>query len=162
MFFVLTSSFNVAGVAFWTLSFLLNSPDTLYDVLYSCDLRDRRQVKGEITKVLDGREELAFTDLGSLTLLHRCCGYGHCVLILFSCIKEAVRLRLGPIGFREVVQDIQVDKFTLKKGTFIVMSTLWSNYNPDIWENPLEFRPDRWFGLYHPSRTLNQHRQRPT
>eukprot|EP01089_Gocevia_fonbrunei_P006633 TRINITY_DN1742_c0_g2_i2.p2 TRINITY_DN1742_c0_g2~~TRINITY_DN1742_c0_g2_i2.p2 ORF type:complete len:184 (+),score=32.14 TRINITY_DN1742_c0_g2_i2:995-1546(+) len=59
-------------------------------------------------------------------------------------IKEAVRLKLAPIGFRRVIQDIQIpDKdITIPAGHLLGMTTISAHYNAEFWSRPDEFLPD--------------------
>ena len=105
----------------WTLSLLLNNPRTLEKVQEEID-----------THV--GKEKLVTeSDLNKLVYLH-------------AVVKESLRLYppsplSGPREFRE---DCKLGGYHVKKGTRL-MTNLWKiQTDPNIWSEPLEFKPERF------------------
>ncbi|XP_011343712.1 cytochrome P450 4C1 isoform X1 [Ooceraea biroi] len=60
-------------------------------------------------------------------------------------IKETLRLYPSvPIITRKLAEDIKLDRYTLAKGTTVMLSIILAHRNPDVWPNPLKFDPDRF------------------
>jgi len=100
------------------LAFLVNDPKLL------------RRVLDEQESILSGNK-CDYEHLQHMELLHRC-------------IKETIRCRLAPLGWRRVKQDLQYKSFVIPKGHYLCQSTLWQHYNPQIYPNPYTFDPDRF------------------
>ncbi|MBP2832518.1 cytochrome P450 [Aquimarina sp. U1-2] len=66
-----------------------------------------------------------------------------------QCIEESMRL-YPPVYFsdRVAIQNDKYNDFTLKKGTTILISFFEIHRHLDLWENPLQFNPDR----FHPEK----------
>ncbi|KAH6770216.1 phenylalanine N-monooxygenase-like protein [Perilla frutescens var. hirtella] len=62
-----------------------------------------------------------------------------------ACIKEAFRLHpIAPFNVpHESTQDTVVDKYFIPKGSHILLSRTGLGRNPRVWEDPLEFKPER-------------------
>ncbi|KAH6816161.1 phenylalanine N-monooxygenase-like protein [Perilla frutescens var. frutescens] len=62
-----------------------------------------------------------------------------------ACIKEAFRLHpTAPFNVpHESTQDTVVDKYFIPKGSHILLSRTGLGRNPRVWEDPLEFKPER-------------------
>lgn len=61
------------------------------------------------------------------------------------CIKEGLRLHSPVPGVsRESTKDITIDGQTFPKGTIFSLSVLQLHKNPDVWENPSEYNPERF------------------
>lgn len=55
-------------------------------------------------------------------------------------------LRLHPAGVfapRQAVRDVAVGPFSVPKGTMILWSSYLAGRDPEVWDDPLEFRPER-------------------
>jgi cytochrome P450 len=60
-------------------------------------------------------------------------------------IFESMRLRPPAYGFgREAVRDLTLGKFAVPKGTTIFLSPWVMHRDPRWFEDPLQFRPERW------------------
>lgn len=61
--------------------------------------------------------------------------------------KETIRM-YGPTNHnfpRKVLKDFSIDGVTIRSGTVIQYHSVPSHYNPEIFKNPFEFNPERWF-----------------
>ena len=60
-------------------------------------------------------------------------------------IDEALRLHpAGPFSPREVVRDVTIGEYTIRKGSVIAYSPHLMGRDPRIWPNALEFQPERF------------------
>jgi cytochrome P450 len=60
-------------------------------------------------------------------------------------VNETLRVRpVVPLVARMLTQDLQVGKYTLPKGTRVTPSIYLTNRNPRVYEEPGEFRPERF------------------
>lgn len=58
---------------------------------------------------------------------------------------EALRLcPPGPTGTRMTVRDIEIDGYRVPAGTLVLFAIMAVQRDPDLWERPLEFDPDRF------------------
>ena len=63
-------------------------------------------------------------------------------------VHETLRLHpAGVISPREAARDIEVGGHTITKGTLILWSAHLSGRDPDVWNHPLHFDPDRFLDL---------------
>ncbi|XP_015889028.2 trimethyltridecatetraene synthase [Ziziphus jujuba] len=63
-------------------------------------------------------------------------------------MKEAMRKRpvASTLGMHEALEDCKVEGYDIKRGTILLVN-LWSLGRDDrVWENPEEFRPERFLG----------------
>ena len=64
---------------------------------------------------------------------------------LDAVIKEAMRLRpVGPMTVRLAAQDFELPGLTVPAGTIVVPYITLVQRRADLWEDPLEFRPERF------------------
>jgi cytochrome P450 len=92
------------------------------------EIQDR--VAAEVAAVGDRR--LTTDDVGHL---------GYTVQVL----KEALRLcPPGPTGSRMATQDVEVAGYRVEAGTMLVFGRMSVQRDPSLWENPLQFDPDRF------------------
>ena len=64
---------------------------------------------------------------------------------LDAVIKEAMRLRpVGPMTARLAAQDFELPGLTIPAGTIVVPYITLVQRRADLWEDPLEFRPERF------------------
>nr|UZE89964.1 cytochrome P450 CYP4416A3 [Chrysoperla zastrowi sillemi] len=60
-------------------------------------------------------------------------------------LKESMRLTpTTPVISREASQDIKIDNYTIPKGANILIPIINIHRNPEYWENPLKFNPERF------------------
>jgi cytochrome P450 len=60
-------------------------------------------------------------------------------------VSEVLRLHPpGFIGGRHAKSDVQFAGYTIPAGSTVIYSPLVTHRLPDLWEDPLEFRPQRW------------------
>lgn len=66
---------------------------------------------------------------------------------LLSVLKEGLRMVPPVIGVfpRIALEDVKIGQFSLKKGDLVNTHFLFNFSNPSIFENPEEFKPERWF-----------------
>jgi cytochrome P450 len=104
----------------WTMFLLERHPDVLADVL------------DEIDGVLGGRSMTA-ADIPDLPLLDRV-------------IKESMRvLAPVPILFLRVpTTDAPLGRFTLPKGSNVIVSPYMTHHDPELYPRPERFEPQRW------------------
>lgn len=63
-------------------------------------------------------------------------------------VKETLRLHpAGVISPREAARDLDVAGHTITKGTLILWSAHLAGRDPDVWDEPLRFDPDRFVGM---------------
>ena len=64
-----------------------------------------------------------------------------------DCIfSESVRYYQPANGifFREAMKDFTLKNIPIKKGTLFITSSMVNHYYSKNYENPLEFKPERW------------------
>lgn len=65
---------------------------------------------------------------------------------LECCIKEALRLYPSvPLMGREVEEDFYVDGKKVPKGSTAIVFTMIQHRNPEVWDRPDEFVPERFY-----------------
>ncbi|XP_071147890.1 cytochrome P450 4F4-like [Mytilus edulis] len=64
---------------------------------------------------------------------------------LGRCIKEALRLH-SPVPFimRKITKDVEIDGTTFPAGCRFTLHLYNLHHNPHVWEDPMEFNPDRF------------------
>jgi cytochrome P450 len=98
------------------------------------DHKTMRQTQEEVRKIpLIGREIITNEDLKEATTLK-------------AVIKETLRLHPpGPVGVpHENMEEICINGYTIPKGTRVLVNVWSINRDPKYWENPDEFRPERF------------------
>jgi cytochrome P450 len=98
------------------------------------------KLRTEILKVF-GNSPITLTELPKLTYCKQVC-------------QEI--LRLYPPAWalaREATQDDTLGDYYIQKGDSVVINTYWLHRNPEYWQNPNEFLPERW-----ESENTNQHK----
>ncbi|XP_048238893.1 leukotriene-B4 omega-hydroxylase 3-like isoform X1 [Haliotis rufescens] len=105
----------------------------LYSLATHADIQDKAQA--EVDAILDGKdsEVIDWSELPELSYLA-------CV------IKEGMRLHC-PVPFiqRQLTQPTTIDGTTLPKDTVCTVHLLNLHHNPEVWEDPWEFKPERFF-----------------
>ncbi|XP_064612111.1 ultra-long-chain fatty acid omega-hydroxylase-like [Liolophura sinensis] len=106
----------------WTLCSLAEHPE------------HQRRIQEELDEVLKGREseDILWEDLPKLTYLN-------------LCIKESLRLHSPvPMVQRQTTQTLTLGKHTIPPDTLINVVIYNIHHNPLIWDNSMEYRPDRF------------------
>lgn len=63
-------------------------------------------------------------------------------------VRETLRLHpAGVISPREAARDIEVGGYTITKGTLVLWSAHLSGRDPDVWDHPLRFEPNRFLDM---------------
>ncbi|KAK7501782.1 hypothetical protein BaRGS_00006868 [Batillaria attramentaria] len=92
------------------------------------------RVQEEVESVLKDRDstDVTWADLSKLETLT-------------CCMKEALRLYPPAPGvLRILTKDMEMDGVTLPAGTRLIAMIMNLHRNPDVWEDPEEFRPERF------------------
>lgn len=96
----------------------------------------QQKVQEEIDQVMKSSESKEIT----YDLIHQL-KYLHC------CIDETLRkYPIIPIHFRESTKDYKIPNtdIVIDKGTAIYISTMGIQRNPDIYDDPMTFKPERF------------------
>ncbi|XP_052209132.1 tryptophan N-monooxygenase CYP79A68-like [Diospyros lotus] len=111
---------NPSNAVEWALAEMLNQPETF-----------KRAIE-ELDRVVGKERLVQESDLPHLNYVK-------------ACIKEAFRLHpLAPFNVPHVsVADTTVAGYFIPKGSHVLLSRPGLGRNPKVWEEPLEFRPER-------------------
>ncbi|XP_055864960.1 ultra-long-chain fatty acid omega-hydroxylase-like [Biomphalaria glabrata] len=103
---------------------------TLYSLAQHPENQER--VYQEIMDVLQGREQLEWSDLPKLEFTT-------------MCIKEGLRLH-APVPFieRTITEDCNVHGHIIPAGSRVCIQIYALHHNPHVWEDPHEYRPERF------------------
>ncbi|KAJ3687933.1 hypothetical protein LUZ61_017097 [Rhynchospora tenuis] len=100
------------------------------------DHKTMKQIQEQVRKIpIGGREIITNDDINELTVLK-------------SVINETLRLHPpGPVAVpHQSTQETRINGYTIPKGSRVLVN-IWSiNRDPKFWENPDEFRPERFTG----------------
>ncbi|XP_064601169.1 cytochrome P450 4A25-like [Liolophura sinensis] len=111
---------TTASAASWALYALAKYPDV------------QEKVYREVHEILGDRESLEWPDIPKLKYTS-----------LF--IKEVMRMYSPVPGIgRELSKPLEIDGKEVPAGTVIIISLRTLNHNPEVWESPEEFRPERF------------------
>jgi len=89
------------------------------------------KIREELTRVLQGRRATV-EDLPNLPYLE-------------MVVKESLRLLPSVWAYaRQAQRDLVIDGYEIKKGQTITISHIAMGRNPKYYDNPMEFRPERW------------------
>lgn len=104
----------------WTISELINNPGVL------------RRAQEEVDRVSGGKRLICEADIPNLPYIN-------------AIIKETMRLH-PPITMitRKGTQDCVVDGYLIPKGTILCLNIWAMGRDPNIWDNPLAFTPERF------------------
>jgi cytochrome P450 len=66
-----------------------------------------------------------------------------------ACVKETLRLKVANITHRSMTKDVDVtlstgEMYRIPKGQTVTTASYLQHYNPDVYANPLAYRPERW------------------
>jgi cytochrome P450 len=114
---------NPSNAAEWALAEMLNRPEVMARAVAELD-------------AVVGRDRLvAERDVRELSYLK-------------ACIREAFRLHpYHPFNPpRVAMADTSVGGYAIPKGSQVILSRVGLGRNPKVWEDPLEFRPERHLG----------------
>ena len=118
----------------WAISLMLNNLHVL------------RKAQEELDKCVGRNRQVTESDLSKLIYLH-------------AIVKETLRLYPpAPLsGPREFTQDCIVGGYHVKKGTRLI-TNLWKiQTDPRVWQNPLEFEPERFLTTHKDVDVRGQH-----
>ncbi|KAF7097221.1 hypothetical protein CFC21_099068 [Triticum aestivum] len=107
----------------WALAEVVNHPDV------------QRKVRGEIRDVLGDDEPITESNISKLPYLQ-------------AVIKETLRLH-SPIPLlvpHMNLEEASLGGYTIPKGSKVVVNAWWLANNPELWEKPEEFKPERFLG----------------
>ncbi|XP_060080598.1 cytochrome P450 4F6-like [Ylistrum balloti] len=94
----------------------------------------QQKIQAEVDRVLEGRDSdcIEWNDLGKLENLT-------------LCIKEGLRLH-SPVSFiqRKTTQPFVVEGYRIPVGTSLAIQIYNLHHNPDVWDKPMEFHPERF------------------
>ncbi|KAK3439841.1 hypothetical protein EUGRSUZ_B00182 [Eucalyptus grandis] len=123
---VLTDMFNAgtdtsATTLLWTMTELVRNPAMM------------RKAQEEVREAAKGKSQVEETDLLGLIYLR-------------SVIKEALRLHppLPLLVPRETIEDCKIRGYEVPRGTTVFINVTAISTDPKSWENPEEFRPERF------------------
>jgi cytochrome P450 len=103
----------------WTWYLLAKNPDKV------------AKMRDELTRVLQGRRA-DVEDLPNLPYLE-------------MVVKESLRLLPSVWAYaRQAQRDLIIEGYEIKKGQTITISHIAAGRNPKYYDNPMEFRPERW------------------
>jgi cytochrome P450 len=103
----------------WTWYLLAKNPDKV------------AKMREELGQVLNGRRA-AVEDLPNLPYLE-------------MVVKESLRLYPSVWAYaRQAQRDLVIEGYQIKKGQTITISHIAAGRNPKYYDNPMEFRPERW------------------
>ncbi|XP_065875974.1 dimethylnonatriene synthase-like [Euphorbia lathyris] len=121
MILILTGSGSTSVTLTWVLSLLLNNPKVL------------KAAQEEIDKQVGTSKWVEESDIQNLKYLQ-------------AIVKETLRLYPpGPLtGIREATEDCYIGKYHISKGTRLFVNLWQLHGDPEVWENPEQFRPERF------------------
>ncbi|PIK34034.1 cytochrome P450 [Apostichopus japonicus] len=93
------------------------------------------QVYEEVISVIGDSRLPTFEDMKQMPYTH-------------AFLQEALRFRSAvPFGTREAARDVIVGGYTIPKGSNILVNYWAVERDPDVWNKPEEFRPERFLEL---------------
>ncbi|KAH9621665.1 hypothetical protein KSS87_013988 [Heliosperma pusillum] len=112
---------SIAVTLIWALSLLLNNKEAM------------KKVQTEIDKIVGKARRVNESDIKDMIYLE-------------AVLKETFRLYPpGPLSFpRESVEDCTVNNYHIPGGTQLFVNLYKIQRDPEVWPNPLEFRPERF------------------
>ncbi|KAH6795169.1 phenylalanine N-monooxygenase-like protein [Perilla frutescens var. hirtella] len=111
---------NPSNIVEWAMAEMINQPHFLH------------LASKELDEVVGKNKLVQESDLSKLNYIK-------------ACVKEAFRLHpVGPFNLPHVsTADTVVGGYFIPKGSHILLSRLGLGRNPRVWEDPLEFKPER-------------------
>ncbi|OIS99309.1 cytochrome p450 82c4, partial [Nicotiana attenuata] len=119
---IMTASESTAETLIWALSLLMNDRSIL------------KIAQDELDEHVGSNRWVEESDMKNLKYLQ-------------AIVKETLRLYPpGPLaGPREAIENCYVGKYHIRKGTRLIVNLWKLQRDSSIWENPNEFKPERWF-----------------
>ena len=157
-----------------------HDPDDVLEVLIHDQTLDEQEILDQVNTLVGAGFD---TTTASLAWMLWCCGlapdiwdalraeadlvlgppgdqrvFDHTTLNRLEVADRVVRetLRLHPAGVispREAARDLDIAEYTLTKGTLILWSAHLAGRDPDVWDVPLRFHPDRFIDMTDEQRT---------
>ncbi|XP_070206876.1 ultra-long-chain fatty acid omega-hydroxylase-like isoform X2 [Littorina saxatilis] len=96
----------------------------------------QKKVQEEVDAVLKGRssDDILWEDLS-------------CFPYTTACIKEAMRnFSTVPFIERETKEDVMIDGHNIPTGTFVAIQLWCLHHNPQVWDRPHDYIPERFLG----------------
>lgn len=110
---------TTSGAVAWAIYAMLSTPDVW------------ERAANEVQSILGGRVPGA-DDLKALTYLN-------------GVVHETLRLYPpGVISARKVIRDLWFDRHRIRAGRLLIFSPYVTHRLPELWPEPLQFRPERW------------------
>ncbi|XP_074282501.1 cytochrome P450 CYP82D47-like [Silene latifolia] len=118
----------------WAFSLLMNNPQAL------------KKAKDELSLVVGKERQVSEDDIPKLKYLQ-------------AIVKETLRLYpAGPLmGPREFIEDCTVNGYHIKRGTQLIVNLSKIFTDPQHWEDPSEFRPERFLTTHKDIDVKGQH-----
>ncbi|CAN4118864.1 unnamed protein product [Withania somnifera] len=119
----LAGSETTSSTVEWALTELLRHPETM------------DKVKTEISKVIGPNRKFEESDIDNLPYMQ-------------AVIKESLRLH-PPLPFlipRETIHDTKFMGYDVPKGTRVLVNTWAIGRDPECWDDPMSFKPERFLG----------------
>lgn len=117
-----TGTGTSAGVIQWAMAELINHPNIF------------KKAREEIDSVVGKNRNLKESDTPSLAYLQ-------------AIVKETLRLHpSGPLFTRESTQDCNIGGYHIPANTRLLVNVWAIGRDPNFWENPMEFQPERFMG----------------
>lgn len=128
------SQANTLPATFWSLFYLIRSPDAM------------RAAREEIQKIFSGPQGLEVNENESVTLSREQLDN---MPVLDSIIKEAMRLSSASMNVRIAKEDFLLhldnqEAYRIRKDDVIAMYPPMLHFDPEIYEDPYEFKYDRF------------------
>lgn len=102
----------------------------------------------EVIHYWSNTEAMAFEHLDKMDFLN-------------ACIDEAMRLAPAAyVTYRDIEQPLQLGSFRLQPKALLILSMYVTHRNPKLWDDPLQYKPERFMGKrkqsfsFHPYRAV--------
>lgn len=95
----------------------------------------REKLLEEIQRVIKNDDDIVYEKVKEMIYLD---------CVIHECLR--IYQPANGIFIREATQDHMLGDLKILKGTLIMISSLSNHYNAAHFENPTEFRPERWLG----------------
>ena len=111
---------NPSNAVEWALAEMINQPDLL------------QRATQELDNVVGNSRQVQESDLAKLNFVK-------------ACAREAFRLHpIAPFNIPHVaMKDTTIGNFFVPKGSHVLLSRIGLGRNPEVWDEPLKFKPER-------------------